>query len=220
MPMFPLGSVLLPGAVLPLHVFEPRYRALVLDCLAAEEHEFGVTLIERGWEVGGGDMRHDIGTVARMIQVAELTDGRYAVVCIGTRRVRVRHWMPDAPYPSADLEDWPDGDPALADVDPVAFRERLCATTARVRRAAALATELGDSCTDASAEISDDPLLATYHLAALAPVGPADTYRLLCAEGPAARLELLDDLLDDLEAVLQFRLTSGDDDLGPADPAG
>ena len=217
--MFPLGSVLLPGAVLPLHVFEPRYRALVLDCLAAEEHEFGVTLIERGWEVGGGDTRHDVGTVARMIQVAELTDGRYAVVCIGTRRVRVRQWLPDSPYPSADLEDWPDGDPDLREVDPAAFRARLCAATGRVRRAAALATELGDSCADVSAEISDDPLLATYHLAAIAPVGPADTYRLLCADGPAARLDLLDELLDDVEAVLRFRLAAADDELGPADPA-
>lgn len=219
MPMFPLGSVLLPGAVLPLHVFEPRYRALVLDCLAAEEHEFGVTLIERGWEVGGGDVRMDVGTVARMIQVAELTDGRYAVVCIGTRRVRVRSWMPDAPYPIADLEDFPDVDVAgAAATDPAEFHRRLCAATARVRRAAALATELGDSCADASAEISDDPLLATYHLAALAPVGPADTYRLLCADGPVQRLDLLDELLDDMEAVLEFRMAGAASDLDIDDP--
>ena len=56
LPMFPLGTVLLPGAVLPLHVFEPRYRQLVQDCLAGEP-EFGVVLIERGSEVGGGDQR-------------------------------------------------------------------------------------------------------------------------------------------------------------------
>ena len=55
--MFPLGSVLLPGAMLPLHVFEPRYRRLVQDCVAEASHEFGVALIERGFEVGGGDFR-------------------------------------------------------------------------------------------------------------------------------------------------------------------
>lgn len=55
MPMFPLGTVLLPGAILPLHVFEPRYQQLVRDCLDAPEHEFGVVLIDRGSEVGGGD---------------------------------------------------------------------------------------------------------------------------------------------------------------------
>ena len=65
--MFPLGKVLVPGEVLPLHVFEPRYRQLVVDLLAADDRppEFGVVLIERGWEVGGGDARTDIGTVAR-----------------------------------------------------------------------------------------------------------------------------------------------------------
>lgn len=217
--MFPLGSVLLPGAVLPLHVFEPRYRALVLDCLAAEVHEFGVTLIERGREVGGGDTRHDVGTVARMIQVAELTDGRYAVVCIGTRRVRVRQWLPDDPYPRADVEDWPDTEPDTAALDPGALRTRMCVATGRVRRAAALATELGDSCADASAEISDDPVLGSYHLAALAPVGPADSYRLLCAAGPVERVDLLDALLDDAESVMRFRLAAGDDD-DPDGPLG
>ena len=73
--MFPLGTVLFPGAVLPLHVFEPRYRALVRDCLAGDR-EFGVVLIERGSEVGGGDVRVEVGTVARIVQVAEPPDGR------------------------------------------------------------------------------------------------------------------------------------------------
>ena len=69
MPMFPLGQPLLPGAVLPLHVFEPRYRQLVQDTLADDVNppEFGVTIIERGWEVGGGDHRGMIGTVARIV---------------------------------------------------------------------------------------------------------------------------------------------------------
>ena len=72
--MFPLGGVLLPGAVLPLHVFEPRYRQLVVDCLADDDGdpEFGVTLIERGSEVGGGDQRTDVGVVARMVRVEAL----------------------------------------------------------------------------------------------------------------------------------------------------
>ena len=62
--MFPLGNVLFPHAQLPLHVFEPRYRALAETCLAGDG-EFGVVLIERGSEVGGGDTRFSIGTVAR-----------------------------------------------------------------------------------------------------------------------------------------------------------
>jgi len=60
-PMFPLGMVHFPGIVLPLRVFEPRYRQLTADCLAGDG-EFGVVLIERGWEVGGGDTRFNVGT--------------------------------------------------------------------------------------------------------------------------------------------------------------
>ena len=70
--MFPLGNVLMPGGVLPLHVFEPRYRQLVKDCIAADEPEFGVVLIERGSEVGGADFRSLAGCVARIIELGEL----------------------------------------------------------------------------------------------------------------------------------------------------
>ena len=61
---------------------------------------------------------------------------------------------------------------------------------------------------DAALMISDDPLLASYHLATLAPIGPADRLRLLSAEGPGARLDLLDEILDDVEAMLKFRLST------------
>ena len=68
--MFPLGSVLLPGGLLPLHVFEPRYRDMIRDCLRSDdEPEFGQVLITHGWETGGGDDRALVGTVARMMQV-------------------------------------------------------------------------------------------------------------------------------------------------------
>lgn len=212
--MFPLGSVLLPGAVLPLHVFEPRYRQMVRDCLDAADPEFGVTMIERGSEVGGGDQRTTVGTVARMVQVAELDDGRYAVVCVGTRRVRVNSWLPDDPYPLADVDDWPDDETGLDDL-----AVHIAASAARVRRACAIAIELGDSVADAASDISDDPLLASYHLVALTPVGPADAYRLLCAIGPAERLDLLDEVLDDVEAMLQFRMAGESTEL-PLDDSG
>jgi Lon protease-like protein len=211
MAMFPLGSVLLPGGVLPLHVFEPRYRQLVVDLLASDAHdpEFGVTLIERGREVGGGDQRSDVGVVARIVHVDALDDGRYALVAIGTRRIRVYAWLPDDPYPLADVDDWPDDDP-----DAPGLAVEVAAAHARVRQAHRMAAELGDAPEQLHAlealdavdvEISDDPLLASYHLVALAPIGPADRYRLLCAPSPAARLDLLDEALDDVEAMLRFR---------------
>ncbi len=217
MPMFPLGSVLFPGSVLPLHVFEPRYRQLVQDCLDDGDHEFGVVLIERGFEVGGGDFRSMVGTVARMLQVAEMEDGRYALVTVGTRRIRITEWLPDEPYPRAVVEDWADDEwigPATVTAEIVA------AAASRVRRINALAAELGGSPADATTEIADDTLLATYHLSALAPLGPADRQRLLAAAGPAQRLTLLDEALDDVEALLHFRLANQNDPDDDGDDGG
>src|SRR2546422_11123745 len=96
--MFPLGSVLFPHVELPLHVFEPRYRALVEACLAGDG-EFGVVLIERGSEVGGGGTRFSIGTVARIVAAGRLPHGRYLLPPEGTRRPRLREWLPDDPFP-------------------------------------------------------------------------------------------------------------------------
>jgi Lon protease-like protein len=213
MPMFPLGSVLLPGGVLPLHVFEPRYRDMVRDCLRADgDPEFGQTLITHGWETGGGDDRAMVGTVARMLQVDALDENRYALIAVGTRRIRIHAWLPDDPYPLADVDDWPDVDP-----DAAGLATRVATSRERVRAASALAARLDDghphgeavtgAVDDAIDGVSDDPLLATYHLATLAPIGPADRLRLLSADGPMQRLDLLDEILDDVEAMMKFRLS-------------
>src|SRR5207249_3558867 len=95
-PMFPLGTVLFPHALLPLHVFEPRYR-LMTQRVLGDDGEFGVVLIERGSEVGGGDTRFGIGTVARIVRAQELPDGGYALATVGIRRVRVTRWLLDDP---------------------------------------------------------------------------------------------------------------------------
>jgi len=217
MPMFPLGSVLLPGGILPLHVFEPRYRDMIRDCLRVDgEPEFGQALISHGWETGGGDDRVMVGTVAQMLQVDAIDENRYALVAVGTRRIRINAWLPDDPYPIADVDDWPDEDP-----DAPGLGVQVAASHVRVRAARALAArvaeqsdprmgggEFGELPVDSGDdEISDDPLLATYHLATLAPIGPADRFRLLAAPGPARRLDVLDEILDDVEAMLKFRLS-------------
>jgi Lon protease-like protein len=199
MAMFPLGTVLLPGVVLPLHVFEPRYQQLVRDCLEASEHEFGVVLIDRGSEVGGGDTRADVGVVATMLQVAALDANRFAVMTIGTRRIRVTNWLPDQPYPRADVEDWPDGP---VDVS----TERLDATAGRARRCAGLAVEMGDRSSVPEAELTGEPSADSFLLAAISPFGPVDQYAALCAPDPLTRLDVIDRMLDDVEAGLRFRL--------------
>ncbi len=197
--MFPLGTVLLPGGVLPLHVFEPRYRALVHDCLRGDP-EFGVVLITRGSEVGGGETRSDVGTVARLVEVAELGDGRFAVVALGTRRIRVERWLPDDPYPRAEVRDWPD-EPASPDLG-----ARVAPVVARLRRVLAAVAELGRPAAPATTDLADDPVLASYQASVLAPLGPADQYDLLTQPGPEARLALLDRMLEDAEELAQFEL--------------
>lgn len=201
--MFPLGTVLLPGVFLPLHVFEPRYRALVHDCLAGEP-EFGVALIERGSEVGGGDARFDVGCVARIVEARELPDGRFALATVGARRIRVERWLEDDPYPRAEVADWED--PPLEAGD----EATLAAAVADVRRVLALAAEVGEAVPPAAGvELVADVTGASYQLAALAPVGPLDRLALLAAPTVGTRLASVRALLADVEAVLATRLGGG-----------
>lgn len=200
--MFPLGLVLFPGTYLPLHVFEPRYQELVRVCLEGTP-EFGVALIERGSDVGGGDTRFHVGCVARIVAAAQLDDGRWAIATVGTRRIRVTRWLPDAPYPRAEVEAWDD-----VEVGPGAEELRHGAE-AGLRRVLALSAELGDEVADATTPIDDDPLQASYQMAALAPLGDLDRLALLAAETPDIRLELLLALLQDEAAVLARRLEGG-----------
>ena len=202
--MFPLGTVLVPGMVLPLHVFESRYRRLVQDCLAADG-EFGVVLIERGSEVGGDDVRTDAGTVARIVRAAQTPDGRYALASVGVRRIRVRRWLEDDPYPRAEVEDWPD---EAAD-DPADRAARAEAVATRLRRAAALAAELGEPAPPLDLELADDLTLASYQATAVAPLGPADKQALLRAGTVTGRLDLLSRLLEDRTELLEARLAGG-----------
>jgi Lon protease-like protein len=208
MPMFPLGSVLLPGMPLPLHVFEPRYQALIAHCLEGEP-EFGVVLIERGSEVGGGDARTGVGTVARILEATRFEDGRWAIGAVGTRRIRVERWLPDDPFPQAVVDDWPE-DPG--EIDP----ERLEGVVSRFRRVLALASELGIPVPPATVELADDREVAVLQMTAGTPFGPADRYDLLAAPGPVARLDLLAELLAGQAELLEGQAAMAD----PGDPFG
>jgi uncharacterized protein len=198
--MFPLGSVLFPHAELPLHVFEPRYRALTEACLAGDG-EFGVVLIERGSEVGGGDARFSIGTVARIVAAGRLPDGRYLLATVGTRRLRVRAWLPDDPFPRADVELLGEAAPGTDAHDARAEVERL------LKRVLAMAAELGEAPQAVGVELDDDPVQAGFEAAAAAPIGPLDAQRLLELDDPGERLTQLRGLLADHAELLELRLS-------------
>ena len=144
--MLPLGCVLLPGGVLPLQLLEPRYLRLLDDVLSAPAPEFGVVLIERGSEVGGGDVRTTVGTVASVVRAEDLGDGRWGVVAVGVRRIRVLEWLPDDPYPAAVVVDWDEEGPVPADdaEADIAVEEQVRIVVTLLRQALALAAELGD----------------------------------------------------------------------------
>ena len=101
--MFPLGTVLLPGSHLALHVFEPRYRELVRVCLEGTP-EFGVALIERGAEVGGGGARFGVGCVARIVEAVPFAPARVLDLGIGTGETsrRLLEAYPDAQITGLD----------------------------------------------------------------------------------------------------------------------
>jgi Lon protease-like protein len=192
--MFPLGSVALPGVALPLQVFEPRYRALVMTCLT-EDRLFGSVLIDRGSEVGGGDHRCDVGSLIRIIQSEELPDGRWAVVGVGVERLRIVEWLPDDPFPRCIAEAWADGEPTGTTAELVG--RTLEATLG-------LMVRLGIDYADLSsrADLDPDPSIASFQLAALSPLGPLDRLQALKSVDPDSRLRFLLASIEDQTATL------------------
>ena len=197
LPMFPLGSVLFPHIGLPLRVFEPRYRQMMADCLRGEA-EFGVVLIERGTETGGGDVRFATGTVARILDARPLPDGTWAVTAAGVRRVAIGGWLADDPYPLARAADWPDSDEPDGDA--------VARTVSRLRSLLARSSEAGDQVAPSTIELADDPSIALWQACAVVPVSPLDDLALLRAPTTAARLALLDELIADADMVVSHRL--------------
>jgi len=201
--MFPLGTVLLPTALLPLNVFEPRYRTMLVDLLEGSRR-FGVVLIERGSEVGGGEVRTEVGTMARILEARPAADDGWSVAVVGMQRIQVVRWLPDDPYPTAVVEDLPDAEDVVRDasVETTRFRDLV----ARQRRLLAHLSELGQSVAASTFECSEDPALGTFQLAALGPFGPFDRQRLLAATRVSDRLGLIHEYLGDLEAVVAHRM--------------
>lgn len=157
-PLFPLGSVLVPGLVLPLHIFEPRYRQLIadLDGVDDDERGFGVVAIREGREVGADGVRalHDVGTFASLREVTELPDGRFDIVTVGTPRFRILELVEGQPYAQARVE-FLDEDPGDAS-GPLAL-----SVMARFQEYRDLLTDEEDD-----AELPDDPRVLSYLVAA------------------------------------------------------
>lgn len=202
--MFPLEVALLPNQDLPLRIFEPRYVALVRHCLDTGE-PFGVVLISRGREVGGGDERCDVGVLCRIDECVDAGAERYALRCRTGERIRVCEWLPDDPYPRASVRRWPDedGDPVtpaqLADVEDkmMALFERIAESRGAVLPGRDVV--LGPGHPDAGQRL--------FALASRIPIGVADRYAVLSAPSAAARLAALREAVDTVAEMVEFQLS-------------
>jgi uncharacterized protein len=163
LPLFPLGTVLYPGQVLPLHIFEERYRQLVADLLAdVEPREFGVIAIRRGRETGmdGVSALYQTGCTARLRHVERHPDGRYELVTVGARRFRLLGLDDPAPYLRADVGLLPEepGDEAEAAVAVSAVQHAF-------RSYLDLLSDRGGAQISVP-ELPDEPVLMSYLVAA------------------------------------------------------
>jgi len=199
LPMFPLNNGLVPGAILPLHVFEPRYLEMMDRCVEADGR-FGVVLISRGSEVGGGEQRYDVGTVASILGAQDLDDGVRLVVGRGERRLRVVEWLEDDPFPQAMVEELSDGD--VPDDPP--SRDRLDRAFAR---GIGLLSELGVDVGTAR-ELSSDTNTAIYQAVALMPIEALDRQLLLETDDGATRLSTAVEMVEASNELLEAQLGS------------
>jgi len=194
--MFPLSRPLMPGMPLPLRLFEPRYLAMLETVLVRDPADFGVVLIERGTEAGGGETRFDVGTMARVAQVAPDGD-TFVMIAHGSTRFTVDRWLPDNPYPQAEVRLVPD----LVWDDELDIA--LFAAEDAIRSDLVRASELVDLEWSPDTPLGDDPVERSWQLAGISLLGELDQLELLRAtsvgqlleqtvEASAAALELLE----------------------------
>lgn len=194
MPLFPLGSVVLPGTSLPLHIFEPRYRQLTTDLMegTVSDRRFGVICIRQGWEVGENNIAalYDIGCSVLVRHVRQLPAGRFDLVTEGERRFQLqevdRH---SAPYLMGTVRWLPDTEP---DNDSEAVRRRLAASALAAHERYHNAAP-GQDRSRTPRDIATDKL--AYALADNCVLSTEDRQELLAETDPVARLRLVRGLL-------------------------
>ena len=189
-PLFPLRTVLVPGLVLPLHIFEPRYRLMIrtLAELPEDERGFGIVAIRPGAnpEVEGRSALYDLGTMARITSIDVLPDGRYDLVTVGARRFTIDRVDHDLPYPRAE----------------VSLQAEALGDEARARALAATATRLlgdyrgviaGWGVIDMAeiADLPEDPVVLSYLIASAIVTDLPERQHLLGIADAERRLEAI-----------------------------
>jgi Lon protease-like protein len=210
LPLFPLGAVLYPGMLLPLHIFEERYRQLVRDLLAgAELRRFGVIAIRKGRETGidGVHSLYKVGCTAALRRVDRHDDGRFDIVTVGTQRFRLLRLDQTRPYLQGEVEMLTEEptDPAAAGpavrVIQAAFREYLDALT-----------EWGGA-TVRLEELPDEPELLSFIVAAAMVIDLPERQAMLAESDTLLRLAMQRALLSRETAMLRTTISRPAPDL-------
>jgi Lon protease-like protein len=185
LPLFPLNTVLFPGQLLPLHIFEPRYRQMIGECIQ-HGRAFGVVLIRSGEEVGEAAEPYEVGTTAQIVQVESATDGRMNILCVGNARFRITQLLHDKPYLSGQVELWPWEPYREGSVDVERIRRHL-------DRYLHMLADMADSKLDVS--LPDDPAALANIAASVLQVELSEKQRLLTAPSIGTMLVDIADLL-------------------------
>lgn len=202
--LFPLNAVLFPGAVLNLHIFEPRYKQLINECLESGEG-FGVALIAEGAEAGDPNVTpHEIGSIAEIVDVQPLPFGRYFISTIGRERFRIEQIVSREPYLVVDAEEVEEDAPSLEDVD-----ELLPAVRALFDQYLEMIVEFSGQ--ENSVELPPDPQGTSFLIGDTLQVAEQVKQRLLELNDTKSRLaaerDFLERLLPQLRRLLERRRT-------------
>jgi len=185
LPLFPLGAVLYPGMLMPLHIFEDRYRQLVGDLLAGPEpREFGVIAIRKGRETGvdGVHSLYEIGCTATLRRVDRLDDGRFDIIIVGARRFRLLGLHETQPYLQGEVEPL-----ATEPVDPAAAEPAVRVVQGAFREYLDALTEWGGA-TVRLEELPDEPSLLSFIVAAAVVIDLPERQALLAESDTLGRL--------------------------------
>ena len=185
LPLFPLHVVLFPGSSLPLHVFEERYREM-MRVVMESDRKIGIVAIRSGMESGGPADTYSIGSIALVEQVQRSQDGSMDILVTGTDRFHIDERLPDDPYPRGNVTTLPD----LPGEEVEGFLTGARAATFRYLSAVARLQE-----SDIKApSLSEDPVVASYKLAAVLDLDIPERQRMLECPDAHTRLALVSDL--------------------------
>jgi Lon protease-like protein len=197
LPLFPLPLVLFPGVPLPLHIFEPRYREMLADCLAGDRR-FGIVFTPED-DLDGPD-RGDVGCIALIQTAQELPDGRSNLIVLGEERFVIGRLVADVrPYLLGEVVSYADLDEPTEAIAP--FADQLRQIFERVGRAA---RTLADD-RDPLPPLPDDPAALSFTIASLIDLDGPGRQRLLASRSPLGRLRELDALLSPAVDTLESR---------------